>query len=326
MDRDLLLWIHGFASPGLDRVFVVSDLLGTSLFLGPLVAAASAYWWSRGRRREALLWIAVGLVVYVGNDVLKELFGRPRPMLWPGPVPHPPSLAFPSGHALAAAALFPLGARSARLIRAELAIPAYVAAALLALYVGLGRLYLGVHWPTDVLAGWAIGALLVAGSIRYAETTRARKEERRWRGAGRRRAGARRGGVSVDPKQVVEDFVEAWNRMDLEGILDAMAEDVHYHNVPLEPLDGKAAVREYLEAAWRFEEVDWEMLNLAVAGDVVLTERVDRFVIQGSPVSLPVMGAFEIRDGKIAAWRDYFDLASYRAQLDAAQKTNAGRG
>jgi limonene-1,2-epoxide hydrolase len=47
----------------------------------------------------------------------------------------------------------------------------------------------------------------------------------------------------------------------------------------------------------------------------VLTERVDRFVFGETPVAVPVMGAFEIRDGKISAWRDYFDLASMTRQL-----------
>lgn len=122
----------------------------------------------------------------------------------------------------------------------------------------------------------------------------------------------------MQPIDVVKSFVAAWNRMDFEAIVDALDEHVHYHNVPLEPLDGREAVRAYLEKAWRFDEVDWQLTNIAADGDIVLTERVDNFVINGRPVSLPVMGTFEIRNGRIVAWRDYFDLAGYRAQLDAA--------
>lgn len=106
--------------------------------------------------------------------------------------------------------------------------------------------------------------------------------------------------------------------MDFAAIVDALDEHVHYHNVPLKPIDGREAVRAYLEKAWRFDDVDWQLTNVAADGDVVLTERVDNFIINGKPVSLPVMGTFEIRDGRIVAWRDYFDLAGYRAQLDAA--------
>ena len=106
--------------------------------------------------------------------------------------------------------------------------------------------------------------------------------------------------------------------MDFDAIVDALAEDVVYHNMPMQPISGRAAVRDYLRGAWRFESVDWLMPNIAVNGHVVLTERVDNFVINGHPVSLPVMGAFEIAGGKIAAWRDYFDLGSYREQLAQA--------
>ena len=119
----------------------------------------------------------------------------------------------------------------------------------------------------------------------------------------------------MTPVEVVEAFVGAWNRMDLEGMLGWLHEDFVYHNVPVEPLQGKAAVSEYLRSRWIFEAIDWEMPNIAACGDTVLTERVDRFVLDGRPVALPVMGTFGIRDDAIIAWRDYFDLAGWRAQL-----------
>ena len=102
----------------------------------------------------------------------------------------------------------------------------------------------------------------------------------------------------MTPVQVVEAFVAAWNRMDLEAILAFLHEDIVYHNMPVAPLHGKPAVSAYLRSR-----------------NTVLTERVDRFTIDGRPVNLPVMGTFEIRDGVISAWRDYFDMAGYRAQL-----------
>ncbi len=122
----------------------------------------------------------------------------------------------------------------------------------------------------------------------------------------------------MNAKAIIESFVETWNRMDFEAIIDALDENVVYHNIPMQALHGRDAVRTYLQGAWRFESVDWRLENIAADGAVVLTERVDNFVINGREVSLPVMGTFEIRNGKIAAWRDYFDLASYRAQLAAA--------
>jgi limonene-1,2-epoxide hydrolase len=118
----------------------------------------------------------------------------------------------------------------------------------------------------------------------------------------------------MNPVQVVEAFVAAWNRMDLEAIFGFLHEDIRYHNIPVEPLAGKRAVSGYLHSRWVFDSIDWEMTNIAATGNTVLTERVDRFTIAGRPVNLPVMGAFEIEDGLIRAWRDYFDLASYQAQ------------
>ena len=117
---------------------------------------------------------------------------------------------------------------------------------------------------------------------------------------------------------IVEGFIAAWNRMDFEAIIDALDPDVHYHNIPMDPLKGRDAVREYLKGAWRFESVDWQTINIASAGNIVLTERIDNFVINGTHVSLPVMGTFEIVDNRITAWRDYFDLAGYRKQLEQA--------
>ena len=124
--------------------------------------------------------------------------------------------------------------------------------------------------------------------------------------------------MAGDPQAVVEAFVAAWNRMDFEAIVDAFTDDIAYHNVPMQPLAGRAAVRRYLESAWRFERCDWLTLNIAVNGDTVLTERIDGFVINGVDVKLPLMGIFRVRDGHIAEWRDYFDLAMYQRALEPA--------
>lgn len=129
---------------------------------------------------------------------------------------------------------------------------------------------------------------------------------------------------SADARAVVVEFVDAWNRMDFDAIIGALDERIVYHNVPLQPLSGIEAVRDYLQRAWRFDAVDWRVHNIAVDGNVVLTERSDDFVINGQPVSLPVMGTFEVTDGRITAWRDYFDLAGYRAQLQRCEPAIPG--
>ena len=117
------------------------------------------------------------------------------------------------------------------------------------------------------------------------------------------------------PTAIVESFVAAWNANDLEKILAHLHPQVVYHNMPMAPIHGQAAVRAYLADKVPFEWVDWKLLAIAAVGNKVLTERSDDFGVGGVTVRLPLMGIFEIEDGLIAAWRDYFDLAMYRQQL-----------
>ncbi len=116
-------------------------------------------------------------------------------------------------------------------------------------------------------------------------------------------------------EQVVREFCEAWSRKDAEELLGFFTDDAVYHNIPMPPVAGKAAIREvfglFLPPS---ESIEWEMLHLAVAGDVVFTERVDRFVIGGRTIALPVAGVFELEGGRIKAWRDYFDMADWQRQ------------
>ena len=116
--------------------------------------------------------------------------------------------------------------------------------------------------------------------------------------------------------QIVEDFIAAFNEKDVDRIMSFFTADAIYHNMPTDPVEGTEAVRSliesYVNAASR---VDWEMLGIAQTGSTVLTERMDRFVFGDKDVALPVMGAFDLHDGKIAAWRDYFDQATWTRQM-----------
>ena len=121
------------------------------------------------------------------------------------------------------------------------------------------------------------------------------------------------GGAGV---KIVENFVAAFKAQDVEAIMSFFTEDAVYHNMPGEPATGIVAVRALIESyVPGAASIDWQILAIAETGSTVLTERVDRFVFGETPVAVPVMGAFEIRDGKISAWRDYFDLASMTRQL-----------
>jgi limonene-1,2-epoxide hydrolase len=120
----------------------------------------------------------------------------------------------------------------------------------------------------------------------------------------------------VSPEQVVRAFCEAWSRRDVDEILGYFTDDAVYHNIPVDPAQGKDAIRATLELfVPPSTEISFEVLKLAADGPIVHTERVDRFVINGNTVEIPVAGVFEISGDKIAAWRDYFDMQQFMSQV-----------
>lgn len=116
--------------------------------------------------------------------------------------------------------------------------------------------------------------------------------------------------------QRVLGFVRAFNARDVDAVMGYFAEDAVYHNMPGPPVSGVPAIRTVIESFVNpAETIDWETLAVAEQDGKVLTERVDRFVFGGKKVELPVMGIFEFSDGKIRAWRDYFDMATWQRQM-----------
>ncbi|WP_327753843.1 limonene-1,2-epoxide hydrolase family protein (plasmid) [Sphingobium sp. SJ10-10] len=117
----------------------------------------------------------------------------------------------------------------------------------------------------------------------------------------------------------VRAFIELWNARDLEAILDAMAPDCVYHNMPWPPLVGHEAIRQGLAMfVGDAEAIDWQLHHIAENADgVVLTERLDRFRIKGQWLEMPVMGVFELQDGRITHWRDYFDSVQFQTAMAA---------
>ena len=119
----------------------------------------------------------------------------------------------------------------------------------------------------------------------------------------------------ADAEQTVRDFCAAWEAMDKQRILDAFTDDAVYHNMPMAPAAGKDAIKALVSfILGPASSVKFDIKQIVAEGDTVLTERVDTFQIGDKTVALEVMGAFELRDGKIAAWRDYFDMASWTKQ------------
>jgi len=118
-------------------------------------------------------------------------------------------------------------------------------------------------------------------------------------------------------QEVVRAFIRAFNANDLERVMGFFTDDAVYHNIPVQPVQGTAAIRGVIQSFLGMaSQVDWVVHHLAETQDgVVLTERTDRFLIRGKWLELPVMGAFALRDGRVAEWRDYFDMKQFQDQL-----------
>lgn len=133
--------------------------LGGVSVLTLITLVAVAFLGLQGKRRAALFVLLAVIGGLVLSSLLKIGFDRPRPEL----VPHGTMVntaSFPSGHSMmSAVAYLTLGALLARVQpKRRLKVFLMSVACLLTLVVGVSRVYLGVHWPTDVLAGWAAGA------------------------------------------------------------------------------------------------------------------------------------------------------------------------
>jgi undecaprenyl-diphosphatase len=180
VDRPVLEFFVHHRQPWLTSVVTEITALGSGPVLIPLVVVVGVGWWAR-RRTSRPLWMLAA--AYLGGNglssIVKELSGRPRP---PGAlaVHHFAGLAFPSGHATQATAVWGMLAAlfAATATRWSTKRAAWSAAVLVTALVGVSRLYLGAHWLTDVLGGWALGALWLAALLTTVRTVAARRAER----------------------------------------------------------------------------------------------------------------------------------------------------
>lgn len=120
----------------------------------------------------------------------------------------------------------------------------------------------------------------------------------------------------ADNEQVIRDFIAAWSRLDADELVQFFCEDGTYHNMPAQPVTGRDALRPFISGFLKgWSSTEWDVLNLVSKGDIVFAERLDRTVAGGKSVNLPCCGVFEMKDGRIKVWRDYFDLGTYVSAL-----------
>lgn len=117
-------------------------------------------------------------------------------------------------------------------------------------------------------------------------------------------------------EQIVRDFIGAWSRLNVDELLTYFTEDGVYYNMPIAPVSGHKQLRPFIAAFLKdWTATEWDILNLVSAGNVVIAERLDRTLVGDKAVNLPCCGVFEMQDGKIKVWRDYFDMATYTKAL-----------
>ena len=118
------------------------------------------------------------------------------------------------------------------------------------------------------------------------------------------------------PVEIVTQFCDQVAAGDAAKAADFFSDDAVYHNIPLDPVNGRDAIRDTIGMFLGMADKVWfDTLHIVADGPLVLTERIDHFAQGDRDIALPVMGAFEVSDGKITAWRDYFDMNQFTTQM-----------
>ena len=169
-DQTIREWVHRYASPGMTSAMNAISLLGYDILIVELAIALAIFAWLRWRR--ALLWLAIAMTGSLVLDLaLKYIYHRTRPTAYFGMAPH--SYSFPSGHALCSFCFYGVlaGLLSARIKSLPLRMVIWCLAAALVIAIGVSRIYLGVHYPSDVVAGYLaatvwVGTVIVLDHVR----------------------------------------------------------------------------------------------------------------------------------------------------------------
>jgi limonene-1,2-epoxide hydrolase len=144
---------------------------------------------------------------------------------------------------------------------------------------------------------------------------------------------------------VIKHFIASWCRLDIPAIRAAVTDDIFYQNIPfaavqkmqelqefnlsvnamlaagveglpITPIIGRPAFTEFLKSVEQFAWADWKLKSIAADGNIVFTDREDIFGFHGGgSIAVNVIGIFEVRDGLIRSWKDFFSLQEFQSQL-----------
>ncbi len=117
--------------------------------------------------------------------------------------------------------------------------------------------------------------------------------------------------------ETVDRFIAAWKNMDVDELMSFFSDDAVYENVPVDPPNrGKEQIRKTIESfSGMATQIEFLVHHQSAAGNVVMNERTDRFLMANGWLELRVMGVFEVEGDEITAWRDYFDMSQFTSQL-----------
>jgi undecaprenyl-diphosphatase len=169
-DQVVREWVHSYASPSMTRAMNAISLLGYNVLIVELLVALAVF--AKLQWRRAALWLTVAMTGSLALDLtLKYIYHRTRPTAYFGMAPH--SYSFPSGHALCSFCFYGVlaGLLSARTRPLAWRLLIWFTAAALVIAIGLSRIYLGVHYPSDVIAGYLaatvwVGTIIVLDHVR----------------------------------------------------------------------------------------------------------------------------------------------------------------
>lgn len=164
LEQSILLGLRRMDSPAADVVMRGASFVGAGL--GMIIAIVLTATWAirRGHTRMAVVLVFHALAVQLASTLLKLGYGRDRPTLFEE-ITLPSTYSFPSGHSMLSFAVYGAIAAIAVRLAPRLRWIVIPAAVVLVLVVGLSRMYLGVHWPLDVVGGYAAAAPLLAVTL-----------------------------------------------------------------------------------------------------------------------------------------------------------------
>ena len=123
-----------------------------------------------------------------------------------------------------------------------------------------------------------------------------------------------------NPLAVAHDMVNAWNDLDVERMIDLFAEDARFQSMMMAPMAGREVLRKHFSALLDgATHLELRLRNIAVSGNTVFLERVDIFTYKGRHGEVPVVAVMDIADGKVQAWREYYDRAALLTEMGISE-------